>query len=110
MDYKELVGRCRANLRKHGGATTADVAALCDAVEALEKELQDERGLGKKFDPTIEYEAPCVCGHPYYRHFDTYDNMAAVGCKYCGCFEFTHTASSPAPTASTPTPAAPSDA
>lgn len=25
----------------------------------------------------------CLCGHPYYRHFDTYDNMDPVGCKYC---------------------------
>lgn len=25
----------------------------------------------------------CVCGHPYYRHFDTYDDMRYVGCKYC---------------------------
>jgi len=30
----------------------------------------------------------CECGHPYYRHFDTYEQMAAVGCKYCGCYEF----------------------
>lgn len=25
----------------------------------------------------------CECGHPYYRHFDTYDDMRPVGCKYC---------------------------
>jgi hypothetical protein len=30
----------------------------------------------------------CKCGHPYYRHFDTYDNMDPCGCKYCGCSEF----------------------
>lgn len=30
----------------------------------------------------------CACGHPYRRHFDTYDDMAPVGCKYCGCSEF----------------------
>jgi len=30
----------------------------------------------------------CECGHPYYRHFDTYDNMRAVGCKYCHCDTF----------------------
>lgn len=30
----------------------------------------------------------CVCGHPYYRHFDTYDKMYPCGCKYCGCGEF----------------------
>lgn len=30
----------------------------------------------------------CECGHPYYRHFDTYENMEPVGCKYCGCLTF----------------------
>lgn len=30
----------------------------------------------------------CVCGHPYYRHFDTYEEMYPCGCKYCSCHEF----------------------
>jgi len=30
----------------------------------------------------------CVCGHSYYRHFDPYEQMEAVGCKYCQCWEF----------------------
>ena len=30
----------------------------------------------------------CICGHAYYRHFDTYDNMEPIGCKYCDCYEF----------------------
>jgi len=30
----------------------------------------------------------CECGHPYYRHFDTYEDMYAIGCKYCRCNEF----------------------
>ena len=33
-------------------------------------------------------ERICECGHPYYRHFDTYEQMSPVGCKYCGCFKF----------------------
>ena len=32
--------------------------------------------------------AECECGDPYYRHFDTYENMEAIGCKYCGCRYF----------------------
>jgi hypothetical protein len=48
-------------------------------------------------DPTPRYDAQhgddvlCgnpTCGHPYYRHFDTYEDMSAVGCKYCGCETF----------------------
>ena len=30
----------------------------------------------------------CRCGHVYYRHFDSYDNMHNCGCKYCSCYEF----------------------
>jgi len=41
-----------------------------------------------KYNPKFGDDRVCKCGHPYYRHFDTYENMAAVGCKYCGCFHF----------------------
>ena len=27
----------------------------------------------------------CGCGHAYYRHFDTYEEMYPCGCKYCDC-------------------------
>jgi hypothetical protein len=40
----------------------------------------------------------CTCGHSYYRHFDTYEHMAPIGCKYCGCREFKE-APAPASTA-----------
>jgi tryptophan 2,3-dioxygenase len=30
----------------------------------------------------------CQCGHIYRRHFDPYEDMEAVGCKYCDCYEF----------------------
>jgi len=35
------------------------------------------------FDPKFGDTKLCLCGHPYYRHFDTYDDMSPVGCKYC---------------------------
>lgn len=35
------------------------------------------------FDPDCSESILCVCGHAYYRHFDTYENMRPVGCKYC---------------------------
>ena len=30
----------------------------------------------------------CECGHTYERHFDGYEDMAPVGCKYCECGVF----------------------
>ena len=32
----------------------------------------------------------CLCGHLYNRHFDSYEDWEAVGCKYCGCNHFVH--------------------
>lgn len=41
------------------------------------------------WDAAHEQDAPCAhCGHAYYRHYDSYEQNAAVGCKYCGCLEF----------------------
>lgn len=42
-----------------------------------------------EYNPNYGDDRICKCGHPYYRHFDTYENMKNVGCKYCGCVEFT---------------------
>lgn len=37
------------------------------------------------YDPAFGDDKVCRCGHQYYRHFDTYDEMNPVGCKYCSC-------------------------
>lgn len=42
----------------------------------------------QKYNPKYGDDRICACGHPYYRHFDTYEQMYACGCKYCGCFTF----------------------
>jgi hypothetical protein len=42
----------------------------------------------KRYNPKYGDGKICKCGHAYYRHFDTYENMCAIGCKYCQCFEF----------------------
>ena len=42
----------------------------------------------KKYNPNYGDLRMCVCGHTYYRHFDPWDDMEAVRCKYCGCEEF----------------------
>jgi len=42
----------------------------------------------RKYNPKYGDHKICECGHPYDRHFDGYENMKAVGCKYCDCFDF----------------------
>ena len=40
------------------------------------------------YNPKFGDDKVCKCGHSYDRHFDSYEDMAAVGCKYCQCFDF----------------------
>jgi hypothetical protein len=43
---------------------------------------------GLSYNPKYGDSIICICGHPYYRHFDAYDRMYPVGCKYCDCSFF----------------------
>lgn len=45
-------------------------------------------GVLKQYNPDFGDNRLCECGHTYYRHFDSWEGMAPVGCKYCGCREF----------------------
>lgn len=42
----------------------------------------------EEYNPNYGDDKECICGHPYYRHFDTYENMSPIGCKYCHCYQF----------------------
>jgi len=41
-----------------------------------------------KYNPAFGDGRICECGHEYYRHFDTYEDMYPTSCKYCGCSGF----------------------
>jgi hypothetical protein len=40
------------------------------------------------YNPNFGDDKICECGHSYYRHFDSWENMFPCGCKYCRCHEF----------------------
>lgn len=42
----------------------------------------------KKYNPKYGDNRLCVCGHEYYRHFDSWEDMYPCGCKYCSCDHF----------------------
>ena len=48
----------------------------------------------REYNPEFGDDRKCQCGHAYYRHFDTYEDMADVGCKYCDCRTFTEAVAS----------------
>ena len=42
----------------------------------------------RKWNPKYDQMTLCECGHIYHIHFDSYDDMSLIGCKYCGCLIF----------------------
>lgn len=42
----------------------------------------------KTYNPNYGDDKICECGHSYYRHFDSYEDMEDCGCKYCPCRTF----------------------
>lgn len=40
------------------------------------------------YDESFGDDKLCKCGHAYYRHFDPYDDMIPIGCKYCICDKY----------------------
>lgn len=42
----------------------------------------------RRYNPRYGDDRKCRCGHAYYRHFDTYEGMYPIGCKYCDCDTF----------------------
>jgi hypothetical protein len=65
---------------------------IIESLVTLEQQpylISDEKNtLTYKYNPDFGDDKLCRCGHTYYRHFDTYEKMDAIGCKYCRCFSF----------------------
>jgi len=40
------------------------------------------------WNPNYDQRALCKCGHEYFRHFDTLEDMFPIGCKFCECERF----------------------
>ena len=57
------------------------------SIQAIEPET-DGPYIDGKYNPNYGDDKKCECGHDYYRHFDTYEDMLPVGCKYCECRRF----------------------
>lgn len=68
--------------------TTAAIRNLKAGRATYRGELRDAQGTALPYDPTFGDDRVCECGHVYYRHFDTYDQMSPIGCKYCHCTVF----------------------
>jgi len=71
-----------------------DPAVLPVKEEGKSSDIEQPYLFGYRVDKVRSYnkrygdDRLCKCGHPYYRHFDSHEDMLDVGCKYCRCFEF----------------------
>lgn len=91
---------CPNNLDKHieDVVTELDPSKIDHAITQCENTLKKNNrpyivtieDIKTKYGYNKDYgdDKECVCGHPYYRHFDTYEDMYPIGCKYCQCFRF----------------------
>lgn len=67
---------------EHDSSFNSDLDSL---VKLIESALYYPGYIGDapEYDPAFGDDKLCECGHTYYRHFDPYENMDPVGCKYC---------------------------
>ena len=69
-----------------GKSTEDDVRLVAKIISELTESSGDTTLVF--YDKNIGDDLPCKCGHVYYRHFDSYEDMRPIGCKYCSCFHF----------------------
>jgi hypothetical protein len=84
---KKVIAQCRCP-----SENKEERWSICDeCIEASKNEpyIKHETVVVEySYNPKYGDERVCKCGHTYYRHFDTYENMNACGCKYCQCLVF----------------------
>lgn len=86
MNLKELAKQWLIEHEHYEDEPTFEVdhKSLCELLETVADYNGSISDL-PEYDPKFGDDKTCHCGHPYYRHFDTYSNMDAIGCKYCYC-------------------------
>ena len=82
-------------MRKITPEVIAEMKLIIDEVENPKPSTEEDAYLEtvsvkikKEYNPNYGDDRICECGHVYYRHFDSYERMENVGCKYCQCYDF----------------------
>lgn len=78
-DYARLIKRVMENYQS---SDVRELRKIGDIVSQLENEIN------RQWNPERDQKAKCKCSHIYERHFDSWEDMRPVGCKYCECGEF----------------------
>jgi hypothetical protein len=82
----EVTAGLLADLRAAAGGYTHNAGKYIDRLGVM---AEADRILSRIWNPQHDQRSLCKdCEHEYHRHFDGYEDMAAVGCKYCKCWTF----------------------
>jgi len=57
-------------------------------IKIIKSIIEQLKNAPEDYDKDFGDDKLCTCGHQYYRHFDTYEDMYPCGCKYCDCERF----------------------
>jgi hypothetical protein len=70
---------------EHDPSFQDDLLSLCKVIEDAVSYASEGGWVGYEddYDASVGDDTLCICGHTYYRHFDPYEHMDPVGCKYC---------------------------
>ena len=79
VDYANLIVRV---LENHSSSSVHDLRRIGEIVTDIQNKVN------RLWNEDYDQNAKCTCGHIYHRHFDGYEDMEPVGCKYCVCWEF----------------------
>jgi hypothetical protein len=79
---EENIKRFHRLYKRGGGSEDALIRVMRELCESFLKDT------AYKYDPEFGNDRLCKCGHVYYRHFDSYEEMYPCGCKYCSCTDF----------------------
>lgn len=93
MEYGEsvnqIISRVTTAIVEHGSYECDLIGSLTMELKILEEKVKEIKPyVNESYNPNYGDNRLCKCGHTYERHFDSYDNMYPVGCKYCGCTKF----------------------
>ncbi|QGH79455.1 hypothetical protein SEA_LIMPID_144 [Streptomyces phage Limpid] len=69
-------------LLNYESSSVSELRRIGEVVNELEIEI------ARMWDENHDQDALCKCSHPYHRHFDSYEDMYPIGCKYCECDTF----------------------
>jgi hypothetical protein len=76
----------QARILRYTLTDSEDTELFSPEIDIILTELTEQ--INRSWNPEHDQQAKCTCSHAYERHFDSYEDMYPIGCKYCECDTF----------------------